>query len=409
MGDLNIMLLRETISSAFPRLWPVVDCALATCGTLFLEDNTNPAAVILVGPPSAGKNTVIDMFTNHALTYRSDKFSSAAFVSNSANVSKETLAHIDLLPRIQHKMLLTQELAPIFRGKEEELLDRFNTLTRVLDGRGLMTDSGTHGPRGYEGDYLFAWLGGTTPLDKKAWEVMGKLGSRLLFYRMPSTCDSTPEDLVRSTEETPYLKTTEIGKKVVHAFLTALSTHCGGIRGVKWNSTNNDRNSIAWIAVFARLLAILRTPLIPDDTNQISTQHWENPRRAMSCLYNLARGHALVHGRQGVNSEDLPLIAGVVLSSIPERISHFLQALIIKGGVLTVTQAEEILGGLTKGTARSFLEKLGKFPVMEFVKEGQGKRDYLQLSKDWAWLSSDEYAGKLLGGMEWASLEPVKI
>ncbi len=39
-------------------------------------------------------------------------------------------------------------------------------LGAILDGQGLKTDSGTHGQRGYEGDYLFAWFGCTTPFDR---------------------------------------------------------------------------------------------------------------------------------------------------------------------------------------------------------------------------------------------------
>ena len=61
-------------------------------------------------------------------------------------------------------------------------MERFSIITRVLDGQGLISDSGTHGRRGYEGDYLFAWLGCTTPFDASVWRVMGQLGSRLFFY-----------------------------------------------------------------------------------------------------------------------------------------------------------------------------------------------------------------------------------
>jgi hypothetical protein len=67
----------------------------------------------------------------------------AAFVSSAANVSKEDLEKIDLLPKIQHKVLVTPELALIFRGQEDELADKFNTLIHVLDGQGLSIDSGT--------------------------------------------------------------------------------------------------------------------------------------------------------------------------------------------------------------------------------------------------------------------------
>jgi hypothetical protein len=140
--------VRRVVESRFPGYWRAVDVGLSVYATLLLAKNSNPVTVIYLGSPSAGKTTVVNMFTDHEASYVSDNFTPAAFVSHSANVSKEALSEIDLLPRIRHKVLITPELAPNFRGKEDELTKRFSILTRVLDGQGLMTDSGTHGRRG---------------------------------------------------------------------------------------------------------------------------------------------------------------------------------------------------------------------------------------------------------------------
>src|SRR5215831_6982014 len=111
--------LRQTIEMHFPTYWPAVDLGLATCATLLLADNANPVALIYVGPPSAGKTTVASMFegatvNGEPLCYRSDKFTPAAFVSQSAKATKKQLTQVDLLPRIKHKVLLTPELSTIF-------------------------------------------------------------------------------------------------------------------------------------------------------------------------------------------------------------------------------------------------------------------------------------------------------
>ena len=53
--------------------------------------------------------------------YRSDRFTPRAFVTHAANVRAEQLAKMDLLPKLKNKVLVTKELAPIFRGREEEL------------------------------------------------------------------------------------------------------------------------------------------------------------------------------------------------------------------------------------------------------------------------------------------------
>ena len=112
-----------------------------------LRANRNPVAVIYVGGPSSSKTTVVDMFADettlvsdgdiqHPLFYISDSFTAAAFVSQASNVAPDKLAKIDLLPRIKHKVLVTPELAPTFRGKDEVLVKIFKIITRVLDLQG---------------------------------------------------------------------------------------------------------------------------------------------------------------------------------------------------------------------------------------------------------------------------------
>ena len=88
----NIEAVRQTVQTHFPHLWPAVDLGLATCATLLLADNANPAAVIFVGPPAAGKTTVATMFADASICYRSDKFTPAAFVSHSAKASKKAIS-----------------------------------------------------------------------------------------------------------------------------------------------------------------------------------------------------------------------------------------------------------------------------------------------------------------------------
>jgi hypothetical protein len=75
--------------------------------------------------------------------YRSDKFTPKAFVTHVANVRRANLGAVDLLPKVHRKVLITKELAPIFRGREEEMRENFSILISVLDGKGFTSDSGT--------------------------------------------------------------------------------------------------------------------------------------------------------------------------------------------------------------------------------------------------------------------------
>jgi len=397
MSHPDIALLRQNTNNTFPHLWPVVDLALATCATLLLKDNSNPAAIVLIGPPSSGKTTVLEMFADHPLTYLSDSFTPASFVSHAANVTRKDLESVDLLPRIKHKVLVTPELASTFRGKDDELTKRFSILTRVLDGQGLMTDSGTHGRRGYRGDYLFAWLGATTPFGGKVWDLMAQLGSRLQFYRLPDGRRTTIQELLEARDDIPYSQKMDFCKQHVHWFLNQLLSHWGGVRQVVWKPAESEKEIEVWIARLALLQVCLRSPANLTETEQVAGTEWESPHRAHAYLYNLARGHALVHGRTVLTLEDLPLLGKVVLSSIPSQPSMILEGLIGNGGSLTVAQVQTLLGVKCPQTARSALQDLHRYNVTEFIEEGVGKTATLRFNSDWSWLGNPHPGLTLLG------------
>lgn len=320
MPPVTLENVQAVVEKHFPALWSAVEAGLATCATLLLKNSVNPVALIYVGPAGSGKTTVLNMFEGATvkgvdLMYRTDKFTPASFVSNSAQVSTKELEKIDLLPRIKHKVLLTPEMATTFRGKLDDLTERFAIITRGLDGQGLKTDSGTHGQRGYEGDYLFAWLGATTPLSDAVWKVMAQLGSRLVFLMLDAKEKTTLDDLVAANySQTPFMNNVIACRQAVHQFLEQLFVQHGGVRGVEWNPADNPKEVLEGIGRCALLLATMRTPY----EREMPAQP-ESAKRVNAVLYNLARGHALIHGRTLLSADDLPMIAQITLSSIPDR------------------------------------------------------------------------------------------
>lgn len=397
-GSYDIARVHDVVNTHFPELWPAVEAGLSTCATLLLSDSANPVALIFVGPPSAGKTTVVSMFegatsNGQDICYRSDKFTTASFVSQAAQVPGQDLDKVDMLPRIKHKVLLTPELSTIFRGKQDELATRFSTITRILDGQGYTTDSGTHGKRGYTGDYLFAWLGATTPFDPMVWKVMAQLGSRMFFLVMDAAAEPTVEDLVSANlQPIGYEEGIRQCRKVIHPFLDTLFALHGGVRGVHWKSEENPSDVLTGIAQCATLLAALRTPYENGTTSQP-----ESPHRANAVLYNLARGHALICGRTQLALEDLATVVQVTLSSIPSRRRAVLPLMAEQGGnPVTVSQVEKA-ATVTRHTAEEIMLEMEALGLMNVQREGVGKPTLLVMNNKWAWCMTEGFRALLLG------------
>jgi putative DNA primase/helicase len=383
----------EVVGECFPEILPETIVSLSIAATLTLQDQQNPVAGNFEGPPSSHKTTLVDFFGEAGdKVYRSDKFTAKGFVSHAASVSRTRLNEIDMLPRIRHKLMLIPELAPLFGLRNEDLLENFSILTRVFDGHGLSTDSGVHGRRGHTGDFLFAWIGCTTPIEHRVWKTMGKLGSRLLFFEMPNGEESAEQLVSDVAGGESYKDRVARCAEAVADFLDALWQETGGVRGVTWNRAGDPQDVMLRIADYAKVLAQLRGTISvwregsgDEETYNFSTPVIEKPHRAMSLLYALARGHALVHGRRELGHEDLPIVARAALESTPNDRRAVIRILIGNDGTATTGQVETALR-CSAPTARAILETLDKLGVGEFSNPGPPVPATLNLDERLRWL-----------------------
>jgi hypothetical protein len=390
----------ETVGECFPTIVEETKIALSVTATLLLEDPKNPVAVNFEGPPSSLKTTIADFFDGaDDKVYRSDKFTPRSFVSHSAAVSREKLEQVDLLPRIRHKLFVVPELAPLFGLRNEDLLENFTILTRVFDGAGLLTDSGVHGRRGHSGDYYFAWLGCTTPIPHRVWATMGKLGSRLLFVEMPDDDPSESALVHEIAGGASYKDRVEACRRAVLAFLDELWESTGGVRGVSWDRNADPQPIMVAIAAYAKLLCRLRGTLSiwregsgDNETYNFTTPIIEKPHRALSLLYALARGHALVHGRRQLNRDDLAIVDRVALESAPNDRRAVMRLLIAKLGVVTTRDVQTALT-CSAPTARAILEALSLLKIGRFRNPGPPEPASLTLADSLRWVLEPTEAG----------------
>jgi hypothetical protein len=388
--------LLARMEAAFPGLSGSLHAALAANGYLALSGFDRPVAIFLMGPPSSGKTLVIRLFFPHpdqlglaGFVYRCDDFTKASFVSRAANVAPEKLDEIDLLPKLEDRLLLTKELAPIFRGKEDDLIQLFAVLTSVLDGDGFVTAGGSVGTRGYDRPVFFCWLGGTTPFTNKTWQVMSALGPRILFYSTDAAEPSLDELVAVQQSESSTVET-EIQREV-NAFLGEFF-RANPPRSVPESAIACDEASCRHIAVCARLTARLRAGLSireaqdrGEGESRYGPPEKEHEYRLVRTLNRLAKGSALVLGRDAVNDVDLKLVTHVALSSGPETRRKVAAALIDltrvarqEGNEDEIEVSVRAIADRTRcslPTARHYAEELGVLQIAEYRPGIKGRPD----------------------------------
>ncbi len=388
---------RSVIQENFQELVVASEIALSTVAQLLIKDITNPFALVLIDVPAAGKTITINFFAESGLPelmYPSDKFSPASFVSNAANVKREDLEKVDLLPRLKYRMFCIRDLATVFSAREEDLISNVGILTRVLDGEGLATDGGVHGQRTRTGDYLFMLLAASTPIPRRVWKVMGNQGPRLFFLGLHMKT-KTNEELVRQLQGNACKEKELLCRKVTGDLLRTLwAKHRDGIA---WDKTKDQANHLMIIARCASLLAKLRGTLNTDrernDAGEDLVYHSpviEKPDRLNQLLYNLARGHAVALGREYITDEDMPCVALLACDSAPGHRAELLHALIQRSGRVSTGQVEKVLK-VSKPTALHEMNNLKILGICEeWDPDDLTTEKGIKFQEEFMWFCSEE-------------------
>jgi hypothetical protein len=388
----------STIKENFPDLLFASEIGLSIMAQILIKDVTNPFALVLVDVPSAGKTIAVNFFADiDELSYCTDKFTPASFVSNAANVAKDKLKYVDLLPRLQYKLFIIRDLATLFSKRDDELNECLGLLTRVLDGEGLNTDSGIHGQRKYNGEYLFMILAASTPIPGKVWKLMSNLGSRLFFLSLNSK-DKNESQLANQLKNKDYKRKERECRNTTSNFLKTLWSKYPD--GVVWSKEGDGDEEIVIISRCAMLLAKLRGAINvwKDEFGDYGCNHTvptiEKPDRINQLFYNLCRGHALVCGRTQISKEDLKFIIELTIDSAPSIRAKMFRKLIEHSGAMTTSEVEKEIG-CSKPTALAEMEKLKILNICNISKvddhELGGQENKITLIDDFKWFLSEEF------------------
>ena len=290
-----------------------------------------------------------------------------------------------------------RDLAPLFSNSDEQLQLVLGTLTRILDGEGYRFHSGVHGDRGYRGDYLFFMLGASTPIQNRVWKFMGNLGHRILFYRM-KTLTKSKDDYIAQLTGQQYKAKIEVCRSITKQILeTIWFKHQTGI---EWDRKSDPHEIMEKIVSLALLTAKLRTGIIPskDKDDEDITVNTEGADRLSQWFYNLARGHAVIHGRTQLQGEDLNIILELAIDSGTTLRSQLFRSLVISDGSMTTA---DIIIALQKSqtTALKLMNEfalLGIGNIQPTLTDSTGRpENALVLDDEWKWLLEEKYKAQL--------------
>ena len=373
--------LYYTVHNNLPHLWPSLEFDLSIKNILHIKDCTLSFAGIVLGKPSSLKTVGIEMFRKSKHTYYTDNFTARSLVSHNSGLTEEKLQQIDLLPKIKNRCFLTPELAPTFSAKDDDLIQFIGIVTRVLDGHGYENDSGAHGHRGYNERMMFVWIGAAVDIPFKVHKLLTTLGPKLYFFRVPKAEQKSEDNYYQQLQHNDFdAKLGQIEQALLD-YQEWFEAACpvmvhddkfgSSVRKMPWISADSSdehqqkqKQAYTHIIKLGKLLAHLRgvVPTWPAEDTQGSEYGYgmptiEEPDRAMQQLVNLARGHALLTGRNHVTIEDIPLIVKVVLSTAPiERVTIF-DLLLANNGRLNVNQITKFLN-VSEPTARRTMTEL---------------------------------------------------
>jgi hypothetical protein len=380
--------LDATIRKHYPALVTSVHAMLAVFASMSVHGRTKPLSLIFETPSGYGKTAVLQMaFPGHEesplakLVYRSDKFTPRSFVSHAANVKLADMPKLDLLPRLENKVLITKELAPILRGRLEDLQENFSILISVLDGKGFISDSGMHGQRGYDRPILFNWIGATTPLPAATHRLMSQLGTRLLFFEVPAIPPTLKELKDYLSDADPDAAEREC-QRAVNVFLASFFHH-NPIASIDPASIEFPEDLQEELVRWVSFLVTARAEILFEDDKPIAASPTEGPWKVVNYFKQLAFGHALIHGRRTIESPDIAFIGDVAISSTPGHLRKIIRALRTVNSVDTAMATR--LCEVTSPTARNYLTELQLVGIADLTK-GPADIYTASLRDEYRWL-----------------------
>ena len=163
---------------------------------------------------------------------------------------------------------------------------------------------------------------------------------------------------------------------------------------MKWDRDKDNPKAKQCIAELAVLLSHLRCDVQTwREGSDIgySPSLPEHPQRAGEILFNLAKGHALLYGRNFVTMEDIPIIVKTVLSTAQiDRVNIFSLLLANKGRSLSTSRITLSLN-ISPQTARRKMTEFKAIGLVDEENSGSNHELSIRLKPEFNWFLSEEF------------------
>ena len=107
--------LKDTVFENMPLLWTSIELILSIKPILHIQDITLPLIMILLGAPSSTKTVGLTALRDSPMTFYTDNFTRASFVSHNTGMNEEQLKEDRMLPMIKNKLVLAPRNGSIIR------------------------------------------------------------------------------------------------------------------------------------------------------------------------------------------------------------------------------------------------------------------------------------------------------
>ena len=428
--------LKFIANTYFSDSWQLLQFCISVKSVQNIYGNSLPFIGFILYKPSSLKSTIIDSFQKYPSALYVDDLTKNSFLSHYSTNSEEELQNNDLIPKMKDKLLLTSEIAPIINANDDDLRKILGIITRLVDGKGYQSHSGSHGHRSYP-PMMFTWIGAGIEIPSKMWTMLSQLGFKIYFFR-PNFKKKTVDDLkkIAKDDQLPekkqkleealldYLKVFDAAPQTGE--IIVLDERTSGNPKIKWDQTKDEDSVVDCISNLANLLAALRGTVNTsysktrkstkvntndnkndcndnekDESEFIQTEQidyeiepsvTEDASRAVIQLRNLALGNAISQGRNYLIKKDVKLIITICFSTTKVYRARVLNLLLENNGELTTSQIATGLD-ISKPHALQTMQefdalKIGKVSSISSYEKSERK---IKLNDEYKWFLTEEF------------------